>query len=406
MTTGPDGGVARRTLILVGTLVVVALAVLGLVLFLTGSPAPDETRLGKSVFLSDGIVFGGVGGYLALVRPAHPAGWLLGLEGIVDALDSVLQGVLGHGSPAALLGWALWLNNWTWPVIFIAPAVLLLRFPDGRLLSARWRFATPTAIAVGAVVALACAGERHSTDWPGIVSPVDLGPLSRLPGAALTAVVGGGTVVFTLAIAAGVVSLLIRRHSAVGVERTQLRWLLWAAGLLIVVSVGQVVIAAVGAWLPRLVGDGFDVAQQFTVFAIPIAIFVAVSRHGLFEIDRVISRTLAYTLVTALLAAVYVAIVTSASALVPGRRNTLPVVAATLAVAALFIPLRRRISAVVDRRFNRGRYDAERVVAGFAAGLRARPDRHDIAADLLAVLETTVQPGHVSLWVAPTGVRR
>ena len=152
---------------------------------------------------------------------------------------------------------------------------------------------------------------------------------------------------------------------------------------------------------PVWLRDGGDVVQLLSLWMLPFAIAVAVTRHGLFEIDRVMSRTVSYALVVALLAMAYAAVVTSVSALVPDRFGALPVVLATLAASALFLPVRRRVIRVVDRRFNRSRYDADAVVAQFAERVRGRAGQGTTSDDLVAAARQVLQPVHASVWVAP-----
>jgi hypothetical protein len=184
---------------------------------------------------------------------------------------------------------------------------------------------------------------------------------------------------------------VLRFRSSVGVERQQLRWV--AAG-----AVAAVAGLLAGAAVPqRTVISSILYAM---VLCIPLAVAVAVLRYRLWDLDRLVSRTVTYAVVTALLAVPYLLIVPAAGRLVQGS-GSLAVAAATLAGAAAFAPLRRRVQGLVDRRFNRRRYDAARTVEGFAARLRDQVDLDAVGAELIAVVDHTVQPVGASLWLRP-----
>ncbi|HEY4728494.1 MAG TPA: hypothetical protein VIJ32_09895, partial [Actinomycetes bacterium] len=216
----------------------------------------------------------------------------------------------------------------------------------------------------------------------------------------VAAVVGNtGLVLWFATMVAALVSLVLQFRSSVGVERQQLRWV--AAG-------GA---AAVAGLLPTiLVGLGIaptvnDVVVYPAVLCVPVTVAVAVLRYRLWDLDRLVSRTVTYALVTALLVVPYLLIVPAAGRLAQGS-GSLAVAAATLTAVALFQPLRRRVQDLVDRRFNRARYDAVRTVAGFAARLRDQVDLDALAAELLAVVDQTVQPTKASLWLRPPATLR
>jgi hypothetical protein len=196
----------------------------------------------------------------------------------------------------------------------------------------------------------------------------------------------------TLAVAVCAGSLVARFRRAQGVERQQLRWVAVAAALLVV---------AAGV---ALVGLALDAPQVVTwaisawVAGLPLALGAAVLRYRLYDLDRIISRTVAYGLLTLLLGGGYAVVVLGLGQLL-GRKSLLVVAAATLAVAAVFPPARRRVQAVVDRRFNRRRHDTARIVEGFGARLRDQVDLDTLTADLLTVVDQTIQPTQASLWL-------
>ncbi|HEY2958743.1 MAG TPA: hypothetical protein VGM21_11135 [Actinomycetota bacterium] len=203
--------------------------------------------------------------------------------------------------------------------------------------------------------------------------------------------VGWGTLFACIPAAAGCV--VLRFRAARGVERQQLRWVAAGATTAVVGPLLLLALAAVG--LPTL-----DAFSWPLLLAVPVAIAVAVLRYRLWDLDRLVSRTVAYALVTGLLLVPYLLVVPAATRLVAGS-GSLAVAAATLAVAAAFQPLRRRVQDLVDRRFNRRRYDAARTVEGFAARLRDQVDLDALQAELLTVVDQTVQPTQASLWLRP-----
>ena len=197
----------------------------------------------------------------------------------------------------------------------------------------------------------------------------------------------------------GAVSLLLRFRRARGVERLQLRWLAWGAA---VAAVGLVVAAA-----SLFLLDGYDLlnlALGTSAAVLPLSTGAAILRYRLYDLDRIISRTLAYGLLTLLLAGGYAVVALGLGQLL-GQDSSLAVAAATLAVAALFQPARRRVQAVVDRRFNRHRYDAARIIDGFSAGLRSQVDLTTLTGELLTVVDQTMQPTRASLWLRSSGPR-
>jgi hypothetical protein len=198
--------------------------------------------------------------------------------------------------------------------------------------------------------------------------------------------------VTALAVAVAAASLVVRFRRARGIERQQLGWVALAAALMLLAV--PVVLVAVALGIPILV----DWVAAVWVVVLPVAVGAAILRYRLYDLDRIISRTLAYSLLTLLLGGGYAVVVLGLGQLL-GRESPLVVAAATLAVAALFQPARRRVQAGVDRRFNRRRHDATRIVEGFGARLRDQVDLDTLTADLLAVVGQTMQPTQASLWL-------
>jgi hypothetical protein len=273
--------------------------------------------------------------------------------------------------------------NWA-PAVAYGITLPALLVPDGRLRSRRWR-PVVAAAAVGPVVGLVAGslapGQFQETARP-IPSPF---ALEGIPGAVASVVGIAGLVLWLASMLAALVSLVLRFRASRGTERQQLRW---------------VVAGAAGAVAGLLVGMTGVVITYVAVLCLPVGVAVAVLRYRLWDLDRLISRTVAYALVTALLLIPYVLILPAADRLA-GNAGSLAVAAATLTAVALFQPLRRRVQALVDRRFNRRRYDAARTLEGFAARLRDQLDLDALETELLAVADQTMQPTRASLWLRP-----
>ena len=228
-------------------------------------------------------------------------------------------------------------------------------------------------------------------------NPVGLAGAPDPENGALEAVLLG---VLAACMAASVVSVVLRFRRSEGVERQQLKWFTSAAALMLVVQLATMTV------LPD--GVAGDLLFGLSIALVPIAAGVAILRYRLYDIDRLINRTLVYAALTAVLGAVYAGLVLALGLLggVGGELPSWAVAVATLAVAALFQPARRRVQAAVDRRFNRRRYDAARTVEAFSARLRDQADLDTLAAELLAGVEQTVEPTTVSLWLRPSVARR
>jgi hypothetical protein len=338
-----------------------------------------------------------VGAVLASRRPRHPVGWLLLTLGLSMAVGGVIAGYLPYTvivRPGGLGGAALLARIYA-PLTNLALAALglvLLLTPTGSAPSPGWRrwgFASAAAMAALAVAATVAPG---SVDAPTLAVEGPVGP--RAFGGALEVVNQLALVVAILIILGGAGSLVTRFRRARGVERQQLRWLALAAALTGVAMLATAVLVAVG----DLALAGWS-SVLGTVF-LPLATGAAILRYRLYDLDRIVSRTLAYGLLTLLLGGGYAAVVLGLGRLV-GHDSSLVVAAATLAVAAIFRPARRRLQAAVDRRFNRRRHDAGRIIERFGSHLRDQVDLDTLTAELLTVAEQTMQPTRASLWLRP-----
>jgi hypothetical protein len=336
-----------------------------------------------------------VGAVLASRRPRHPVGWLLLGFALSLTASGVIFSYVTYGlvaRPGALPAAATVARYYpaTGAAALALLSLVLLLTPTGSLPSARWRWwafvtaATPLALVL--VVAVV----------PGRLDPRLLlasSPLSdRALGGVLLVATRVALVVTALAVAVAAGSLVLRFRRAQGVERQQLRWVALAATLMLLA--GPIVLVPVALESPILV----DWVSAVWVVVLPVAVGAAVLRYRLYDLDRIISRTLAYGLLTLLLGGGYALVVLALGRLL-GRESPLVVAAATLAVAALFQPARRRVQQAVDRRFNRRRHDAARIIEGFGARLRDQVDLDTLTTDLLAVVDQTIQPTQASLWL-------
>jgi hypothetical protein len=338
-----------------------------------------------------------VGAVLASRRPRHPVGWLLLGFALSLTASGVISSYVTYGLvarpgalPAANVAARLY------PVTIAAGLAMvgfvLLLTPTGSPPSSRWR-RWPWALAVAVAVVLVAA----------TVAPGSLDPLAQFVSGAMDPQVYGGALRVAvqlvllaglLTVLAGAGSLVARFRRARGVERLQLQWVALAAGLTGLSLLAAAVLIAVGEV------NLSNWASAFGVAFLPLATGAAILRYRLYDLDRIISRALAWGLLTLLLGGGYALVVLGLGQLL-GRESPLVVAAATLAVAAVFQPARRRVQAVVDRRFNRRRHDAARIIEGFGTRLRDQVDLDTLTAEVLAVAEQTMQPTQASLWLRP-----
>jgi len=273
------------------------------------------------------------------------------------------------------------------------PALLFLLFPNGRLPGPRWRAVAWLVVvaAAAATVDAALAPELDDDPFAGVESPLPL----DVPEAALAPVSYFGWPGMTLGLILAAVAMIVRLRRARGVKRQQLKWIAAAAALLPVVS-----LAGVAAYYAGHTGPG-GAAVVLAFVLIGLAAGYAILRHRLYDIDLVINRALVYGALTAVLAGAYLGLVLLLGlALGPlTSESDLAIALSTLAVAALFRPARRRVQALVDRRFYRHKYDAARTLERFGARLRAETDLEALRVELTGVVRETMQPAHVSLWL-------
>jgi hypothetical protein len=349
-----------------------------------------------------------VGSVIVSRRPRNRIGWLLCAAGLLMLLGSF---ALQYALATLLGGWpslpggraAAWLAPWTTVLGLSLWFWLLLLFPDGHLPSPRWRGVAWSygLLALPGFVSLALLPGAQ----PGGFS--ELGPIPNplgweAAGEVLRAVNAATQVVATLLVGVAAVSIVLRLRRASGVQRQQLKWLAYAAVML----AGYYLLAFLYTrGTIRSIPPLIDTAVSgLSLVVVPAAIGMAVLRYRLYDIDRLINRTLVYGLLTLLLGAGYAAVALVLGQLA-GRDSSLAVAGATLAVAALFQPARRRVQQVVDRRFNRRRYDAATTIEGFSARLRDEVDLDTLTGELLTVAAQTVEPTKASLWLRDAGRR-
>jgi hypothetical protein len=328
---------------------------------------------------------------LASRRPENRIGWVFLVAGLGLGLGGFSTPYALHAlvaDPGSVpAGRALaWLGNWIWEIPVAMLAFLFLLFPTGYVRSRRW---LPAAWFVGVAFALATVGLLIAATGSWAHPFTSFGPGS--PGLTPLLYLMAGAL-FSVALLVSVAALVVRFVKSSGEERLQLKWCAAAALVLAVVFVAS-------TWANSTV---VTVLQSLAFLGLYTAIAVAVLKYRLYNIDRIISRTLAYAIVTGLLVGVYAGLVLLATQVF--RFHTpVAVAASTLAAAALFNPLRRRVQQMVDRRFNRARYDADQTVAAFAARLKDTVDLDSVRDDLATVIDQALEPAHVSVWISPQG---
>ena len=395
---GPEPAAARFRL--ASPVTATVLAVLSLMLLagalvlsaLTG----QLSVLGSGPIVPVVVVYAAVGFVVARRQPGNPIGWILITWIVVFLLSGVAGGYAAlyyrfghHGLPlapvAVVLG-PLWA-----PALLLFPVVILL-FPDGRLAARRWRWVLRAYVVAGALASAAVfapavtAVARHDVRIDAAGNLISTGQ----PHGGLLAVAGPlGLGLIVVIVLSFVAHQVFSWRRATGERRQQLKWLATGAAVTLVV-----VVASLGFSSTPVVGEILGIGLA----ALPVGIGVGILKYRLYEIDRIISRTLAYAIVTGLLVGIYAGLVLLATQVLQFH-SSVAVAVSTLAAAALFNPLRRRVQHAVDRRFNRARYDADQTVTAFAARLKDAVDLDSVRHDLAAVVENALEPAHVSVWI-------
>jgi hypothetical protein len=366
----------------------------------TGPGGPVAAGLSTAAVVVPAVA---VGTLLAARRPCNPIGWIL-LTILVFGVSptdqyAVLDYRMHHGTLP--MGWVVVVLGDSWPLFLPLIAILLWLFPDGRLPPGRWHRTAVALVSTGILLGLAGSA-------PGVV--VVAGHDIRIgANGSLTTEPGGAWAVLQIAVAVGTLAALLTwlvmqvpsyRRSA-DQRRQQLKWLYGGGAVFLVcvllgIFIVPLALGDAAGYGPPVVNDLFNLGAA----ALPVCIGVAVLKYRLYAIDRIISRLISYAIITAALAAVFTGLVLLATDVLPFK-TPVAVAASTLAAAALFNPLRRRVQRAVDRRFNRTRYNAEAIVAAFTMRLRQTVDLDTVQADLVAAVGQAFQPAHISVWLPP-----
>ena len=342
-----------------------------------------------------------VGAVIVAHRPGNAIGWIFCAIGLLSATGTLAVDYAEYAyitRPGSLPGAVLaaWHQWWWLPTFALVFVFTPLLFPTGRLLSPRWRpVAVAATAAITAIIVLHALKPtiKLQNEKFTVRNPIGLNGVPDPEEGTLGAVLFG---VLACCAVAAVISLVLRFRRSRGVERQQLKWVTYGAALAILL---------LGVPYPLSEGVISQVLFGLPVAFIPVAAGIAILRHRLYDIDRLINRTLVYGLLTALLASVYASAVLVLGQVFGGVGGDPPswaVAAATLAVAALFQPARRRIQQVVDRRFNRRKYNAAKTIEVFSARLQEQVDLDTLSVELLAVGDKTMQPTAASLWLRPS----
>lgn len=399
----PPDVVRRRSVLVALVAAVSAAAIVASVWLTILNGGPSEEAISEMVTLGVALyAYLAVGLLLLAKTPRNPLGWALTGVGLLAALGSLATGyaeyslgTVGRHLPGATF--AAWINSWWWfPTITLVFLFVPLLFPNGTPLTPRWRWLHR--VSVGLLVMMVVGSVFNPMlegDTYAIVNPIGIAAIGDVEESALGGVIFGTLLACTVL---SLLSLILRFRRSSGVERQQMKWFVFGSSVIIMMVVIEETLATLH--LDHLVPDS-NIIFGIAVGLLPATIGIAVLKYRLYEIDRLISRTLSYGLLTAVLLALYLTAVTAitrVTAPVTGE-SPIGVAAATLLAAAAFGPARRRIQSVVDRRFNRARYDAARTVDAYRTSLRDEVDVATLHRELLAAVDGTMQPTKAMLWV-------
>ena len=400
---------APRFLIALFTIIVLVTTALGLFFMSLTWHLPSPSTWGIRGFTALlAVTLLAIGIPVAARRPSNPIGWIYLWASTFAGLQLLLEEYGNYSlvaPPGTLPGinLAVWVTVWIWvPVVGALCAYPFLLFPDGRPPSPRWR-AVGWLAAVGISLMTVCF-----MAFPDAESQSNL-PVTRvlvIDEAIIWPMLGLSAVMLGLGSALSVAAMLVHFRRARGVERQQFKWMLSAGAFLALGIATQFVMAlVVEPWI-GYTSKIDDIVLILGILALPVAMGVAILRYGLWQIDLFINRALVYGSLTGLLLAVYllnIILLQSLFRALTGQSNELAVIVSTLVIAALFQPLRGRVQAAIDRRFYRRAYDATRTLAAFSGRLRDEVDLPALAHDLTRVVDETMRPSHVSLWIRPAG---
>jgi hypothetical protein len=372
-----------------------------------------------SLWSSSLLVFGVsstlVGAVVASRQPRNPVGWFFVVSATCLAVNEAtgryaVYGLVIEPGSLPLARLMAWPSTWMWePALVLIILFLPLYFPNGRLLSPRWRpvlwLALLFSVGFGVVFGALYPGEVDELspgvggDVPGVVNPLGIEALRPLDRVTQIDIILA--VLFLTIVLCSVASLVVRFWRSSGEERQQMKWLTYAATANFAMGLLVMSLPAASAWYRAV-----DSLSNLVLAGLPVAVGIAILRYRLYDIDRIINRTLVYGSLTLMLALIYFGGVATTQAIfqaLTGQQKLpqLVVVASTLVIAALFNPLRRRIQSFIDKRFYRSKYDARKTLEAFSAQLRDETDLDALGYDLVGVVRETMQPAHVSLWLHP-----
>ena len=378
--------------------------VIAIINFISTIPAEDNPTLLELVFPFVPVLYAFVSALIISLQPRNVIGLLMMLPGLSLAfvLDAYLAPYLSGqlpppATPSLQFLIILWFSNWNWLLLVLPVMFIMLLFPTGQPLSLRWNWLVYIGLSIVVVfVFLITFAQELAPNTDPIPWSV-LNPIGFLKSEWINAIVGPLLILFPVWILLCAVSLFVRFRRARAVEREQIKWLFYAGAIFVVF------------YMPSFIGSTYSQAENFWNLLLPIgtstfpiAIAIAILRYRLWDIDILIRRTLVYTILTAMLALVYFGLVITlegAMRALVGEGGQIATVISTLAIAALFTPLRRRVQEAIDWRFYRRKYNAEQALAQFAVAARNETDLEALTAQVVGIVQETVQPELVSLWL-------
>ncbi len=399
-TSRPRTGLLVIALVLAGAFLVVAVVFHAMS---WGAAVPSQMFGPRGSATLAGIVYTVAGAVVAARRPSNPVGWLCLAVGVLTSVLGAAEAysfwglVIRDGRPP-LAVWAGWLVEWAFIPWLVGMGLIAAVFPDGRWRSRGWKIATLVGCAGSVVAVVTTALGPSFTIFTGFDNPIGIdGGAGRV---VVATGVGVSWSLGLLVIVGGTGSAVGRFRDSTGDEHQQMKWLAFASSLLLL---GAVAYGLISIWHGALgiSPGGYEWVEDITmagVIALPIGIAIAVLKYRLYDIDRIISRSLGYAVLTVLLVGVYAGVVLGVGSAL-GRTDSPALIAfATLMVAALFRPARRRIQGAIDRRFHRRRYDAEVALAGFSTTLRGEGDLDELSRRMVEVVHETIDPASVVVW--------
>ncbi len=383
-----------------------ALTGIGLALTFAGPDAPRSAAVFTQTVLEAilPVVFGVVGALIVARQPRNTIGWLLMVIALAWTMGGVPAGYLPYAiaaspEPSVAILVMVWFVGWSWWLLIGPLLLILVLFPTGRPPAPRWRWVIVAVAALfGTFLVLVTFSETVEAPEYNVRFP---NPLGIIPDRVLLLVFGLPWTTMLLTTATGcVAAVFVRYRRAAAHERAQIKWFLYACAVFLLIYVITGFLA--DTTTDTIVDVWFGIVFDLALLTIPTSIGIAILRYRLYDIDVIIQRTLIYSVLTALLALIYggsVVVLQAVLRPLVGAETELATIASTLAIAALFQPLRRRIQAGIDRRFYRRKYDAQQTLQAFSARLRDEPNLDELAEDMLRVVQATVQPAHSSLWL-------